>query len=73
MRIKKSLISLFTAIIMVCALPISAAAAEPDIVYKETGDIYLVADALGHKSVETTRQHYAAIDDDRRKLAGKFS
>lgn len=41
--------------------------------YKETGDIYLVADALGHKSVETTRQHYAAIDDDRRKLAGKFS
>lgn len=41
--------------------------------YKETGDIYLVADALGHKSVETTRQHYAAIDDDRRRLAGKFS
>ncbi len=41
--------------------------------YKETGDIYLVADALGHKSVETTRQHYAAIDDERRKLAGKFS
>lgn len=41
--------------------------------YKETGDIYLVADALGHKSVETTRQHYAAIEDDRRRLAGKFS
>lgn len=41
--------------------------------YKETGDIYLVADALGHKSVETTRQHYAAIDEERRKLAGKFS
>ncbi|GHU40471.1 recombinase XerD [Clostridia bacterium] len=41
--------------------------------YKETGDIYLVADALGHKSVETTRQHYAATDDERRKLAGKFS
>lgn len=41
--------------------------------YKETGDIYLVADALGHKSVETTRQHYAAMDDERRKLAGKFS
>ena len=41
--------------------------------YNETGDIYLVADALGHKSVETTRQHYAAIDDDRRRLAGKFS
>lgn len=41
--------------------------------YQETGDIYLVADALGHKSVETTRRHYAAIDDERRKLAGKFS
>jgi site-specific recombinase XerD len=41
--------------------------------YKETGDIYLVADALGHKSVETTRQHYAAADDERRRLAGKFS
>lgn len=41
--------------------------------YKETGDIYLVADALGHKSVETTRQHYAATDDERRQLAGKFS
>lgn len=41
--------------------------------YKETGDIYLVADALGHKSVETTRQHYAATDEERRKLAGKFS
>lgn len=41
--------------------------------YKETGDIYLVADALGHKSVETTRQHYAAMDEERRKLAGKFS
>lgn len=41
--------------------------------YKETSDIYLVADALGHKSVETTRQHYTAMDDDRRKLAGKYS
>lgn len=41
--------------------------------YQQTGDIYLVADALGHKSVETTRRHYAAIDDERRKLAGKFS
>ena len=41
--------------------------------YKETGDIYLVADALGHKSVETTRKHYAAIDDERRQMAGKYS
>ena len=34
--------------------------------YKETGDIYLVADVLGHKDVNTTKKHYAAIDDDRR-------
>ena len=31
--------------------------------YKETGDIYLVADVLGHKDVNTTRKHYAAMDD----------
>lgn len=37
--------------------------------YNETGDIYLVADALGHKDVNTTRKHYAAIDENRRKLA----
>ena len=37
--------------------------------YKETGDIYLVADVLGHKDVNTTRKHYAALDDDRRRLA----
>ena len=32
--------------------------------YRETGDIYLVADVLGHKDVNTTRKHYAAIDED---------
>ncbi|MCC8104283.1 MAG: tyrosine-type recombinase/integrase [Clostridiales bacterium] len=37
--------------------------------YKETGDIYLVADVLGHKDVNTTRKHYAAMDDDRRRKA----
>ena len=37
--------------------------------YKETGDIYLVADVLGHKDVNTTRKHYAAIDEERRKQA----
>ena len=37
--------------------------------YKETGDIYLVADVLGHKDVNTTKKHYAAIDEDRRKSA----
>jgi integrase/recombinase XerC len=34
--------------------------------YKETGDIYLVADVLGHKDVNTTRKYYAAIEDRRR-------
>lgn len=37
--------------------------------YQETGDIYLVADVLGHKDVNTTRKHYAAIDDSRRRRA----
>ncbi|MCI6675641.1 MAG: tyrosine-type recombinase/integrase [Clostridiales bacterium] len=37
--------------------------------YRETGDIYLVADVLGHADVNTTKKHYAAIDDDRRKKA----
>lgn len=39
--------------------------------YKETGDIYLVADVLGHKDVNTTKRHYAALDDDRRRQAAK--
>ena len=37
--------------------------------YKETGDIYLVADVLGHKDVNTTRKHYAALEEQRRKQA----
>jgi site-specific recombinase XerD len=37
--------------------------------YRETGDIYLVADILGHKDVNTTKKHYAAISEDRRKIA----
>lgn len=39
--------------------------------YQETGDIYLVADVLGHKDVNTTRKHYAALEDDRRRKAGR--
>lgn len=40
--------------------------------YKETQDIYIVADVLGHKDVNTTRKHYAAISDDlRRNVANK--
>jgi len=39
--------------------------------YRETGDIYLVADVLGHKDVNTTRKHYAALEDDKRRMAAK--
>lgn len=37
--------------------------------YRETGDVYLVADVLGHSDVNTTKRHYAAIEDDRRRSA----
>lgn len=37
--------------------------------YKETGDIYVVADVLGHKDVNTTKKYYAAITDDIRRNA----
>lgn len=40
--------------------------------YRETGDIYIVADVLGHRDVNTTRKHYAAITEDKRRaVAGK--
>ena len=40
--------------------------------YNETKDIYIVAEVLGHKDVNTTKKHYAAISDDVRKsVAGK--
>ena len=39
--------------------------------YHETGDIYLVADVLGHSDVNTTRRHYAAMTDDRRRMAAR--
>ena len=39
--------------------------------YNETGDIYIVADVLGHRDVNTTKRHYAAItEENRRKVAG---
>lgn len=39
--------------------------------YRETGDIYLVADVLGHKDVNTTRKHYAALEEEKRRMAAK--
>lgn len=39
--------------------------------YQETGDIYLVADVLGHADVGTTKKHYAAIKDQNRRKAAQ--
>ena len=40
--------------------------------YQNTQDIYLVADVLGHKDVNTTTKHYAKMSDElRRKAADK--
>lgn len=40
--------------------------------YQETGDIYLVADILGHKDVNTTKKHYAAQNEDRKRQAANI-
>ena len=40
--------------------------------YNESGDIYLVADVLGHKDVNTTKKHYASLEDQRRREAVKY-
>lgn len=37
--------------------------------YRETGDIRLVADVLGHENINTTIEHYAAIEDEHKRLA----
>ena len=39
--------------------------------YHATQDIYVVADVLGHRDVNTTKKHYAAISDDIRRSASK--
>ena len=40
--------------------------------YNETGDIYIVADVLGHRDVNTTKKHYAAITEDNRRKAANM-
>ena len=40
--------------------------------YSATGDIYLVADVLGHSSVETTRKHYADMREEHRRNAVNY-
>ena len=38
--------------------------------YNKTKDIYIVADVLGHRDVNTTKKHYAAItEENRRRVA----
>lgn len=40
--------------------------------YRETGDIKLVADVLGHEDVNTTNKYYAASEEEHRKMAAKI-
>lgn len=40
--------------------------------YQESGDIYLVADVLGHKDVNTTQKHYAARYDEQGRRVQKM-
>jgi site-specific recombinase XerD len=40
--------------------------------YHESQDIYLVADVLGHKDVNTTRKHYAAASEDNKRKAARM-
>jgi len=37
--------------------------------YRATGDIYVVAEVLGHKDINTTKKHYAALGEDIKKAA----
>ena len=39
--------------------------------YKQTGDIRLVADVLGHENINTTIDYYAAIEDEHKQKAAK--
>ena len=41
--------------------------------YNKTGDIYMVADVLGHKDVNTTVKHYAAMDEEHKKSAAEVN
>ena len=41
--------------------------------YRQSGDIRLVADVLGHVDINTTAKHYAAIEDEHRRKAAKIN
>ncbi len=40
--------------------------------YNATGDVLLVADALGHDDINTTKKHYTAVEDEHRKKVKDF-
>ena len=39
--------------------------------YNETQEIYIVADVLGHRDVNTTKKHYAAVTEENRRRAAQ--
>ena len=39
--------------------------------YNKTSDIYMAADVLGHKDVNTTVKHYAAIEEEHKRQASQ--
>jgi site-specific recombinase XerD len=41
--------------------------------YRETGDIFLVASVLGHSDVNTTTAHYARVDEETRRSSVKYT
>ena len=41
--------------------------------YEETSDLYAVADALGHKNIQVTKDHYADISERKKQQVKEFS
>lgn len=41
--------------------------------YEATSDLYAVADALGHKNIQVTKDHYADISDRKKQQVKAFS
>ena len=41
--------------------------------YRETGDIYIVADVLGHADINTTKKHYAEMSEENKRRAAKVT
>lgn len=39
--------------------------------YNKTGDIYMVADVMGHSDINTTSKHYAAIEEEHKRRASQ--